>query len=292
MDSPATSAPTLRDALEEHRVPAIPAPILQVRAILARAYVRIVGVNRDVLSLVLEVTLPLFSICSYALLYRALEAPPRFLGYVILGGAMTAFWLNVLWGMASQFYWEKRSGNLPLYLIAPMSRMSLLAGMAVGGLFSTTLRAVSSALIGCLLFDIRVETRWMGPLVAVFVLTMAALYGLGMMASSLFLLWGREAWHLSNLLQEPVYLLAGFYFPVRALGPGVATLAGFLPITLGLDAMRQLLFTHAGEGLLPVEASIGLLAVQAVAYFIAARWLLARMEALSRRDGTLTSRYQ
>ena len=59
-------------------------------------------------------------------------------------------------------------------------------------------------------------------LVAVFLLTLVALYGLGMMFASLFLLWGREAWHMVNLLQEPVYLLTGTNFPVKTVFPFAA----------------------------------------------------------------------
>ena len=46
---------------------------------------------------------------------------------------MTAFWLNVIWMMAAQLYWEKDQGNLELYFAAPMNLMSVLFGMAVGG---------------------------------------------------------------------------------------------------------------------------------------------------------------
>ena len=47
---------------------------------------------------------------------------------------MTAFWLNVIWMMAAQLYWEKDQGNLDLYFTAPINLMSVLLGMAVGGL--------------------------------------------------------------------------------------------------------------------------------------------------------------
>lgn len=278
--------------LEEARVPHVPWVLVQWRSILARAYVRVVGVNRDLVSLSLEIILPLFSVCAYALLYRALKAPPAYLGYVVLGGAMTAYWLNVLWGMASQLYWEKRSGNLPLYLIAPMSRAALLAGMAVGGLISTTLRAVSSALVGCWLFGVRVDPALAPQLIGIFGVTLFALYGLGMMTSSLFLLWGREAWHISNLLQEPIYLLGGFYFPVKNLGNVAATCASVLPITLGLDAMRQLMWPGAGEPFVSVRTALVLLSIQSVVYFWAAHRMLAYMEQRSRQEGTLTLRYQ
>ena len=38
---------------------------------------------------------------AFVFVYRALQAPPEYIGFVVLGGAMTAFWLNVIWMMAA-----------------------------------------------------------------------------------------------------------------------------------------------------------------------------------------------
>ena len=48
-------------------------------------------------------------------------------------------------------------------------------------------------------------------LIGVFLLTLAALYGLGMMLAGLFLMWGREAWHLTQLLVHGQILAAQQY---------------------------------------------------------------------------------
>ncbi|MCI0595263.1 MAG: ABC transporter permease, partial [candidate division Zixibacteria bacterium] len=93
-----------------------------LRAIWGRAYVRIVGAQREPSWILFEIMMPLLAVATYVFVYRALGAPQEFTGFVILGGIMTAYWLNVLWSMASQFYWEKETGNLELYLIAPISR--------------------------------------------------------------------------------------------------------------------------------------------------------------------------
>ena len=42
-----------------------------------------------------------------------------------------------------------------------------------------------------------------------------------------------------NALQEPVYFLSGLYFPIRSLGPLGYAAAGLLPLTIGVDALRQ-----------------------------------------------------
>jgi ABC-2 type transport system permease protein len=264
------------------------------RTVVGRAYPRIIGALREKSWVFFEILLPLLQVTAYVYIYRAIEAPPEFIGFVVLGGAMSAYWLNVLWSMASQLYWEKETGNLELYIVAPTSPMAILLGMALGGMFATTLRAIAVMTIGVLLFGVSMTVQNVPVLLGVFVTTLVALYGLGMLLSSLFLLFGREAWHLSNLLQEPVSLVSGFYFPVRALGQVVAAAASILPITLGLDAMRQLLFpTMLGDlQFLPAEVELGILAGLAVLFLILARRALAYFETLARREGRLSVRGQ
>src|SRR5438874_1371964 len=146
-------------------------------------------------------------------------------------------------------------GNLELYIMSPPPMMAVLTGMALGGMTTTLVRATAVTVTGVLLFDVPLQpTNWWS-LVAVFLLTLAALYGLGMMFASLFLLWGREAWHLVNLLQEPVYLLSGTNFPLTVFKAWLPTavVGAFLlvPLAAGMDAMRQVLFR--AEGLIDVE---------------------------------------
>jgi ABC-2 type transport system permease protein len=206
-----------------------------------------------------------------------------------MGGAMTAFWMNVLWSMSSQLYWEKEQGNLALYVMAPNSMMAILLGMALGGMVATTLRAAAITILGSLMFQVQYEISSFFQLFAVFMLTMTALYGMGMMLASLFLLLGREAWHLSNLAQEPIYLVSGFYFPINSFNFWVAATASLIPLTLGLDAMRQLSFVGGLEyGFLPVQLEIGILVVLCVIFLALAKILLDYMERLAIREGRLT----
>lgn len=261
---------------------------LFLKTMVARAYPRVIGQQRERSWVFFDVFLSILAVSAYVFVYRAIGAPEEYVGFVVVGGAMTAFWLNVLWSMSSQLYWEKESGNLALYIMAPNSMMAILLGMALGGIVATTLRAAAILLVGSLVFHVQYAVGNLPMLVAVFLLTLAALYGLGMMSASLFLLWGREAWHLANLAQEPVYLLSGFYFPVKNLGFWVAVGASIIPLTLGLDAMRQLLFpSGAALGFLMVPVEVAVLTVLCVLFLIAARWLLGYMERIAVREGRL-----
>ena len=264
---------------------------LWLRTVIGRAYPRVIGATREKSWLFFDTFLPLMSTAAYVFVYRAIGAPQEYIGFVVVGGAMTSFWVNVLWSMSSQLYWEKESGNLGLFIAAPAPLMAILLGMAVGGLFFTFVRAIAIIVIGSLLFEVHYALSDLWLLALTFALTMTALYGMGMLFASLYLLWGREAWHISNLLQEPVYLLSGFYFPVRHLGFGVAVVASIIPLTLGLDAMRQMLFPVGPTlGLFSPVVEVAALAVLSVVFIVAARFTLDYLERLARREGRLTER--
>lgn len=262
---------------------------LFIQTVIARAYPRLIGQQREKSWMFFDIVLPLLSVSAYVFIYRAINAPEDYIGFVIIGGAMTAFWMNVLWSMSSQLYWEKEQGNLALYILAPNSMMAILLGMALGGMVATTMRAAVIMIIGSWLFDVNYAVVSFSQLFLVFLLAMIALYGLGMMSSSVYLLLSREAWHISSLAQEPIYLLSGFYFPIKNFNFWVALGASLIPLTLGLDAMRQLAFpSGASLGFLSVPIELGILLFLSVAFLVGSRYLIHYMEKLAIREGRLT----
>jgi ABC-2 type transport system permease protein len=128
-------------------------------------------------------------------------------------------------------------------------------------------------------------------LFAVFLLTMTALYGLGMLSASLFLLYGRDVWQINAMMQEPIYLVSGFYFPVKNFGMAVSLAASIIPMTLGMDAMRQLMFSSGPDiGFLPIRTELIGLVILSVGFVTAAKFWLDKVERLAIMEGTLTDR--
>jgi ABC-2 type transport system permease protein len=263
-----------------------------LRTMLGRAYPRLISAVREREWLFYEVALPLLRIIAFVLVYRTLKAPPQYTGFVILGGAMMAFWLNVLWMMAAQLHWERLSGNLELYLMAPASMLWILAGMAVGGMIATLIRAVVIVAAGSLIFGVTYHLVSLPALVLVFVLTLVALYGLGSMLASLYLLYNREVWVVQEMIQEPISLVTGFYFPIRTLGGFVGGAASLIPLTVGLDAMRQLLFPQGWPAFLPVGWEILILTVLVMLFLVGAAWSFAFIERRAKVEGRLSLKWQ
>lgn len=262
------------------------------RAAWYRGYVRIVGQNREPLWPVWFVGFPVLATAAFALVYRGLGAPREYEGLVLLGGALTAFWTNMIWSMGQEMYWERESGLLPLLLITPVGLPTILAGMAVGSLLGTSLRSGATILIAWLLFQ--VNLNW-GGIPAAFGITfigLIAVYGLGMCLSTIFLLSGRKAWNVNFALQEPIYLATGTYFPARFLGPLAGVAGAFIPLTFALDATRQILFPGIFPILLPYPTEIAILAAQAVIFPYLGVRAMKWVEQKARATGGLISRWE
>ena len=159
-------------------------------------------------------------------------------------------------------------------------------------MFATTVRSLVTIAVGVFVFGVHFDLSQAPAVLVVFVLTMIALYGLGMLFASLFILWGREAWHLNNLVMEPVNLASGMYFPVRVFGQMLGFVFSLIPLTPGLDAMRQLLFPAQKMGLASVNVEIAILVILAVVFPLVAVRALSFMERLAKVEGRLTLRWQ
>lgn len=264
--------------------------IRNLKVIYARLWVRVKGGNREPEWLIAELIIPMLTLSAYVYLYKMLNAPAEFASFVIIGGTMVAFWSNVLWNMSAQFYWEKETGSLEVYLVAPISRMAILLGMALGGIVNTTLRAAVILIAGTLIFQVPFMLQEPFTALLMFFLTIIALYALGMLFASLFMLYGREAWHTANLLQEPVYLLSGLYFPVNYLPFIIQILASLIPLTFGLDGIRRVIIL--GESITDTWLNVAVLVVFILVLLPFAKFALNYMENLGKKEGRLTLRWQ
>ena len=80
---------------------------------------------------------------------------------------------------------------------------------------------------------------------------------------------------------------------MRLIFPTVIAGVGLLiPLTAGMDAMRQLLFPRQAHGLLSVDAEIGLLVGLAAVFLALARRCLSYLERKAREEGSLSVRWQ
>src|SRR5260370_17311523 len=92
------------------------------------------------------------------------------------------------------------------------------------------------------------------------------------------MLYNRELWAVQEMIQEPVALITGLYSPIRALGGYAGAAASIIPLTLGMDAMRQLLFPQGWPSFLPVTWEIVILLALVVVFLVGAAKSFAYIE--------------
>jgi ABC-2 type transport system permease protein len=109
-------------------------------------------------------------------------------------------------------------------------------------------------------------------------------------------MWGREAWQVSLAFQEPVFFLTGMNFPLSKLFAtpvGIfSIISAAIPISFGLDALRQLLFPGQLQGVFSPLVEMIILLAMGILFTIAAYFLLKRMEWLAKVEARLSLRWQ
>jgi ABC-2 type transport system permease protein len=200
--------------------------------------------------------------------------------YVALGAGLMGIWSTVLFGSGGIIQWERYQGTLELLMAAPTPFVLVLlpATLATStvGLYSLT----ATLLWGRLLFGIPLEL--VHP-VLFFVAVAATVLGLGLLGlllASTFVLY-RNANALSNLLEYPVWLVAGLLAPVSLLPDWVSPISFILAPTWGSKAIRSAAF---GGDVLPQVAMTILLGL---CYLALGAFCIRNFERLARERATL-----
>ncbi len=264
-----------------------------LRTAYARLWVRAKSIYGEPLWVAVNVGFPFFTSFSFTMVYRAYGLG-AYAGFAILGGVMISFWGNVLWSMASQFNWDKQVGLFEIYISSPAPITAILVGMSLGGILGTAPSAAMVALLGWVIFSPPIHPFW--PAVAlIFSLTLASLYAMGMALSSLYLAYGREADSVNEALHEPVSLISGVYFP--SVGQGISPFpfavqaaASIIPLTIGMDALRQSLGFPIAVPFIPLYVEALILALMAVILLLASSRALRFLENKGRRTGSIAVR--
>jgi ABC-type polysaccharide/polyol phosphate export permease len=201
--------------------------------------------------------------------------------YVALGTGMMGVWSTTLFGCGGAIAWQRWEGTLELLVNAPSRYDFILAGQTMGAVVLGFYGIVATLVWGVVLFGMPLEATF--PLVLPFSLLAAviSLGSLGMLIATTFVLY-RHANALGNLLEYPIWLIAGLLVPVAALPFWVRPLSWLLAPTWGMEAIRG-----AATGSQPPLFAIGMCLVLAVVYYVLARVMLVVVLAKARRDATL-----
>ena len=204
--------------------------------------------------------------------------------YAALGSGMMGVWSTTLFGCGGAIAWQRWEGTLELLVNAPTRYDFILAGQTFGAVIFGFYGIVTTIVWGMVLFGMPLQATF--PLVLPLSLFAAviSLGALGMLIATLFVLY-RHANALGNLLEYPIWLVAGLLVPLTRLPDWIQPVSWVLAPTWGMEAIRG-----AALGDAPPWLAIGMCVVLAGAYYVLARVILVYVLDKARRDASLALR--
>ncbi len=169
-------------------------------------------------------------------------AGDRRLTLTLLVGVLLWNFLSVLFSeIANSITYERWEGTLEYTFMAPVSRLTHLAGVS---LFTTAYSVVRTIVIvaGLMLFiDLDLSRANIVGLLVVLVVSSVAFIGLGLMAAVLPVFSPERGAEATNIFQGLLLLVSGVYYPVSVLPGWLQPLAAISPATYALSACRKLI---------------------------------------------------
>jgi ABC-2 type transport system permease protein len=158
----------------------------------------------------------------------------QFLAPGVIG--MSVLFSSIFSGLG--LLWDRQFGFLKETLVAPVSRMQIMAGKTMGG---ATVAVIQGTLVMaiCLIAGFRPAHWALLPLAFVFMVMIALLFAaLGMaIGSGLQDMQGFQL--IMNFLVMPIYFLSGALFPLAGLGVVMKYVTKADPLAYGIDGMRN-----------------------------------------------------
>ncbi|HBY58892.1 MAG TPA: ABC transporter [Solibacterales bacterium] len=207
------------------------------------------------------------------------------------------FWsfLSVLFQeIAMSIAYERWEGTLEYTFMAPVSRLTHLAGVSLYASFYAILRALA-VLGGLFLFlDLDFSGANLPGLLLVLLTSSVAFIGLGLIAAILPLMSPERGAEGTNIFQSILLLVSGIYYPVSVLPSWVQPLSALSPATYALNASRRLLGVENMQGnrlvaepLSAVLPDLAALLAMGLVLVPAGLWIFSRVETWAKRTGKL-----
>lgn len=171
--------------------------------------------------------------------------PASYLEFVAVGIAVGMFVQVAVSKVARAVREEQLMGTLESLLLTPTSNATIQVGSAIYDLLYVPIRTVVFLVIVSTAFDLRLDPGGLLPAVAILVLFVPFVWGLGV-AGAATIIRVRRGSGLTGFTATLLTISAGAYFPLALLPGWLASAAALNPFAVALDGMREALLGGGG----------------------------------------------
>ena len=209
----------------------------------------------------------------------------RATAYLLIGAVIWAYLGIIFEFMTETVAWERWEGTIEYTFMAPLSRLTHLAGMGAYSVLYGLLRAVALFGVVGFFFDLSMpDADFLAALVVLLVASVSFI-GIGMMTAVLPLISPEKGAQLGFVAQGVLLVVSGVYYPVDVLPGWMERISAISPATYALDGVRRAILD--GDGLTSMGRDLVLLAVIGAVCIPVGMALFAAGERYAKRNGKL-----
>jgi ABC-2 type transport system permease protein len=224
---------------------------------------------------------PLFQILLFAYIGRTTGIGSD--KFFVVGNALQYASIPCLFAMTNIVAGERFQNTLAYILVSPAGRIPIFVGRAVPVVVNGAFVAALSLLLGGLVLGVHVPAGSFLPLAVVVLVTAYSCTGLGLISAGLGLRI-RETAVLANVLFGFLLIFTGANVPLDDLPNWMAAISGWLPITHGIAAAREV---ADGASLSDVSGLVAKEAALGTAFAISGYLLIRVMEREAHRRASI-----
>jgi len=203
--------------------------------------------------------------------------------YLLVGNAVMAVAAGCLTATVATT-WERNAGTLPLLVASPTSPLVVLMGRSVFFIANGVVFSLGALILVPPLFDVAIPWGRFPALVALVWLVGVTTYFAATFLGGLVLAATSARRTVSNVARLTMMAFCGVSVPLAVFPTPVRWVAGLLPLTHGLDAIRELL----GPGRPAVVVGDAVLeALVGVGWLLLSLATFHRLAEAGRRDGSV-----
>lgn len=204
--------------------------------------------------------------------------------YVVVGSGLTGLWSGLLFISGNSVTGERWTGTLESISSLPTPLPVIVLGKTLANVLQSLVSMIAAYLLASVFLGYPLTVNYPVPFVASIVLMVGAFVCLGMVMAPLFVT-NPDVQRMQNAIEFPVYILAGFLFPIALLPTWVTPLSYLLSPYWAAVALHET-SSGAGDPLTVAGAWVAMI-VLSVVYLVIARILFRTLLRKARLDGTL-----
>ncbi len=170
----------------------------------------------------------------------------KVLVYLLTGSLLWQYLSELFWETSNMMTYERWEGTIESTFMAPISRVSHLAGMSISAGLYAALRFLLLVGVCLLCFHLDLSKANLLGALAILGIASLSLLGLGLMAASLPLMYTEKGSQMTSVVEAVLLMVSGVYYPIEVLPNWLRFISQFSPMTYTLHGMRAALLEKAG----------------------------------------------